>query len=230
MAYITVDDLSYQYDKEPILEDITLEINPSEFVVLTGENGSAKSTLIKNMLGILEPFKGTTKLAKKNTESKTLITAYIKQDVTQYNASFPSTVYQLVASGRYPNGKWFKSLDKNDKAIIQDALEKVDMWQYQDQSVGELSGGQKQRVQLARAFAMQPDLYVLDEPTTGMDDKSRQEMYQLLKTETERGNAVLMVTHDNDEWMNVADRHIRLVRKEDTPWRCFNLISLDGPL
>lgn len=230
MAYITVDDLSYQYDKEPILEDITLEINPSEFVVLTGENGSAKSTLIKNMLGILEPLKGTTKLAEKNTKGKSLITAYIKQDVTQYNASFPSTVYQLVASGRYPNGKWFKALDKNDRAIIQDALEKVDMWQYQDQSVGELSGGQKQRVQLARAFAMQADLYVLDEPTTGMDDKSRQEMYQLLKTETEQGNAVLMVTHDNDEWMNVADRHIRLVRKEETPWRCFNLISLDGPL
>lgn len=229
MDYITVEGLTYQYDKEPILEDISLKLRAGEFVVLTGENGSAKSTLMRAILGLSTIKAGKVNFAKKNTAGEPLLTAYIKQDATHYNPSFPSTVYQLVASGRYPDKKWFKRLTQADHALVKQALEQVSMWPYREQSIGGLSGGQKQRVQIARALAMEADVYLLDEPTTGMDERSRQEMYALLSKKVDDGKAVLMVTHDNDEWMGVADRHMRLVRKEDTPWRCFNLISLDVP-
>ncbi len=88
----------------------------------------------------------------------------------------------------------------------------------------ELSGGQKQRISLARVFATDPDLFILDEPTTGMDEQSRNEFYQLLQHSAhEHGKAILMITHDHEDIKTYVDRQIRLVRKEDSKWRCFHM-------
>ena len=224
MRYIDVKDLTFYYDDEPVLEDISYHVDDGEFVILTGENGAAKSTLIKATLGLLKPSKGDVVLAKESAAGKKISIGYIPQQVASFNAGFPSTVEELVRSGRYPRGRWFKRLTKKDHEHVQKALEAVGMWEMRHKKIGELSGGQKQRISLARIFATDPDLFILDEPTTGMDEQSRNEFYRLLRHSAhQHGKAILMITHDHEDIKQYADRQIRLVRKEDSPWRCFHI-------
>ncbi|MEO1780569.1 ABC transporter ATP-binding protein [Enterococcus diestrammenae] len=226
MHYIDVSNLTFYYDEEPVLENISYQVYAGEFVILTGENGAAKSTLIKATMGLLKPTKGTVTLAKTNVEGEKISIGYIPQQVASFNAGFPSTVLELVQSGRYPRGRWFKRLNKKDQEHVRRALEAVGMWEMRHKRIGELSGGQKQRISLARLFATDPDLFILDEPTTGMDEESRNKFYKLLRHNAhEHGKGILMITHDHEDIKNYADRQIRLVRKEDSPWRCFHMNS-----
>ena len=224
--YIDVKDLAFYYDDEPVLTGINFTVSPGEFVMLTGENGAAKTTLLRNVLGLLKPDEGSVEVAKKNADGRELSIGYVPQQVASFNVGFPSTVLELVESGRYPKGRWFKPLTKRDKEHVKRALDSVGMWEMRHKKVGELSGGQKQRISLARVFAMDPDLFVLDEPTTGMDTGSREEFYRLLKHNTSKHNkGILMVTHDHLELRPYADKHIELLRKENSPWRCFSMDS-----
>lgn len=224
--YIEVKDLSFNYDGEPVLSDITFTVDAGEFVMLTGENGAAKTTLLRNILGLLKPTTGKVGMSLKNIKGEDLKIGYVPQQVASFNIGFPSTVLELVESGRYPQNRWFKRLDKKDKEHVKRALDSVGMWDMRHKKIGELSGGQKQRISLARIFAMDPDVFVLDEPTTGMDTESREQFYDLLKHNAEvHDKAILMVTHDHLEMRPYADKHIRLLRKENSPWRCFSMDS-----
>ncbi len=226
MEYLNVKNLTFYYEDEPVLEDVSYQINAGEFVTLTGENGAAKSTLIKSTLGLLKPQKGEVTFSKTNIKGEPLKVGYIPQQVASFNAGFPSTVLELVTSGRFPRGKWFKPLTKKDHLQVKKALESVGMWEMRNKRVGELSGGQKQRISLARIFASNPDLFILDEPTTGMDEVSRQDFYRLLEHQAKHHQkSILMITHDHADIEEFADRHIRLIRKENTPWRCFHMDS-----
>ena len=145
MRYITVEGLSFQYDAEPVLDNIHYHLDSGEFVTLTGENGAAKSTLIKATLGILKPKKGTVTISDTNKDGKKLRMAYLPQQIASFNAGFPSTVYEFVKSGRYPHQGWFRRLNKHDLEHVQRALESVGMWENRHKQIGHLSGGQKQR-------------------------------------------------------------------------------------
>ena len=226
MRYINVENLTFYYDREPVLENISYHVDSGEFVTLTGENGAAKSTLIKNTLGLLKPAEGTVTISPTNIEGNPLKIGYSPQQIASFNAGFPSTVLELVQSGRYSNGKWFKKLSKLDHDHVEKALNSVSMWDMRHKRIGELSGGQKQRICLARIFASDPDLFILDEPTTGMDEASRREFYRLLRHSSHvHQKAILMITHDHEDIKEYMDRHIQLVRKEDTEWRCFHMHS-----
>ncbi|OZV87008.1 zinc ABC transporter ATP-binding protein, partial [Streptococcus agalactiae] len=102
------------------------------------------------------------------------------QQVASFNAGFPSTVYEFVKSGRYPRRGWFRRLNQHDEEHIKASLESVGMWESRHKAIGSLSGGQKQRIVIARMFASDPDIFVLDEPTTGMDSGTTDTFYQLM--------------------------------------------------
>ena len=226
MHYIEVENLSFYYDEEPVLTGINYHVDAGEFVTLTGENGAAKSTLVKATLGLLKPKTGTVTIAKENIEGKKLSVGYIPQQIASFNVGFPSTVLELVQSGRFPKDRWFKRLTDRDHEHVKKALDAVGMWEMRHKKIGELSGGQKQRISLARVFATDPDLFILDKPTTGMDEKSRNNFYKLLRHSAhQHQKAILMIPHDHEEIKNYADRQIHLVRKEDSPWRCFHMNS-----
>lgn len=228
MRYITVEDLSFYYDKEPVLEHIHYYLDSGEFVTLTGENGAAKTTLIKATLGILKPKQGKVSIAEKSIKGKKLRMAYLPQQIASFNAGFPSTVYEFVKSGRYPRQGWFRRLTAHDEEHVRISLESVGMWEHRDKRLGALSGGQKQRAVIARMFASDPDIFILDEPTTGMDAGTKDAFYQLMHHSAKKhGKSVLMITHDPDELNKYADRNIHLVRDQQSPWRCFNVHEAD---
>ncbi|CYY35386.1 TPA: metal ABC transporter ATP-binding protein [Streptococcus suis] len=228
MRYITVEDLSFYYDKEPVLEHIHYYLDSGEFVTLTGENGAAKTTLIKATLGILKPKQGKVSIVEKSIKGKKLRMAYLPQQIASFNAGFPSTVYEFVKSGRYPRQGWFRRLTAHDEEHVRISLESVGMWEHRDKRLGALSGGQKQRAVIARMFASDPDIFILDEPTTGMDAGTKDAFYQLMHHSAKKhGKSVLMITHDPDELNKYADRNIHLVRDQQSPWRCFNVHEAD---
>ncbi len=226
MNYIDVKGLTFYYGEEPVLQDISYHVSPGEFVILTGENGAAKSTLVRNTLGLLKPAEGNITISPINIDGNPLKIGYSPQQIASFNAGFPSTVLELVQSGRFNRGKWFKRLSKEDHKHVEKALKSVSMWEMRHKRIGELSGGQKQRICLARIFASDPDLFILDEPTTGMDEASRRNFYELLRHNSKvHQKAILMITHDHEDIKEYMDRHIQLVRKEDTEWRCFHMTS-----
>ncbi|WP_124058293.1 metal ABC transporter ATP-binding protein [Vaginisenegalia massiliensis] len=230
MNILKVEDLSFFYEKEQVLNRVNFEVNQGEFVILTGENGAAKSTLLKTILGLLKPASGSVTMAKTTADGKKLSVGYVPQNVNSFNAGFPSTVQQLVESGRYSENGWFKKLSRQDHEHVDRALSSVGMTQFRHRKIGELSGGQKQKICLARVFAQDPDFFVMDEPTTGMDRQSRRSFYELLRHACQHhGKTILMVTHADDEIEGYYTREIRLVREEGTQWRCFSMTSSNVP-
>lgn len=184
--------------------------------------------MVKATLGILTLKSGQVTISKTNKEGKKLRIAYLPQQIASFNAGFPSTVYEFVKSGRYPRNGWFRRLTKHDDEHVKISLESVGMWENRHKRIGSLSGGQKQRVVIARIFASDPDIFILDEPTTGMDAGTTETFYELMHHSAHKhGKSVLMITHDPDEVKHYADRNIHLVRNQKMPWRCFNVHGTD---
>ena len=218
MAILKVNNLAFSYGEERVLHDINFQIDSGEFIILTGENGAAKSTLVRLILGLLPPESGTVELQPTNDQGEPLQIGYVPQDVTVFNNGFPSTVQKLVESGRYPQGRWFKRLTDEDYAHVDRALESVGMAHLRNRKVGDLSGGQKQRINIARVFAQDPDFFILDEPTTGMDVASRKSFYQLLNHSSKvHHKTILMVTHSDSEMEGLYDREICLLYTSPSP-------------
>ncbi|MFC3798209.1 metal ABC transporter ATP-binding protein [Cohnella sp. GCM10012308] len=229
MALVAMEQVVFGYDDVPSLEDVNLEIGAGEFVAVTGPNGASKTTLLRLMMGLLAPWKGKIKLASRGTGGGRLTIGYVPQQIAAFNSGFPSSILEFVRSGRYTKGSWLRRMNARDHEQTELALKQVGMWHLRHRKIGELSGGQKQRICIARALAMEPDLLVLDEPTTGMDQESRFGFYELMKTQTEQyGRTVVMVTHGLDEVSPYLDRIVELERKEDGKWRCCTTTSCRG--
>ena len=229
MQLASMTDVVFGYDGVPCIEHATLEIYSGEFVAITGPNGASKTTLLRLMLGLLKPWSGEIRLARKQEDGRKLVIGYVPQQIAAFNHGFPSSIIEFVRSGRYMASPWWRRLGSKDHEHVEQALRVVGMWEQRHRKIGQLSGGQKQRICIARALAQQPDLLVLDEPTTGMDEDSRFGMYRLLSRQVkENGMTVVMVTHALSEMNDMLDRLIQLERKEHGGWKCCTTISCRG--
>ena len=181
---IKINNLSFAYNKNtpPLLKNVNLDIPKGVYLSIVGENGSCKTTLIKLILGLLTPISGSITVDTDNI-------AYVPQRLDGFNSQFPISIYEILKIHA-------KSLKLDPKSSSIDVLEKVNMLKFKENLIGNLSGGQQQRVFIARALIGNPDLIILDEPSTGVDVKNQQEIYSLLNKE--QGTTIISIEHNMD--------------------------------
>ena len=189
-----VSDLRFSYGKNDVLKGVNLSVKQGDFLAFIWANGSGKSTLIKLLLGIEKPTSGTIeydgKPLGKDTDFSRI--SYVPQlMVASYD--FPITVEELVDLGLYGE----KLNEEERKSRIDDALSLVDLEDFRHRLYGALSGGQRQRVLIAKALISMTDVLILDEPTTGIDFKAREELFHILRhLHDVHGITILMITHE----------------------------------
>ncbi len=196
---IEIEGVSFAYNEDLVLDNVVLNIHKGDYLGVIGPNGGGKSTLIKIMLGLLEPSRGAVKLFGQDihTFKDWSKIGYVPQKVINFDVNFPATVFEVVAMGRYGKKGLFRSLNSEDKKIIADSLRQVEMFEFRDRVIGDLSGGQQQRVFIARALAGQPEVIFLDEPMAGVDTQAQDKFYQLLKKlNHELELTLVFISHD----------------------------------
>ena len=206
---IEVDNVSFKYDNEPIFEDICLSVQEGDFVGIIGSNGTGKSTLLKLLLGELFPVSGTIRLFEEDVRqfkgwSKI---GYLPQNAIAKSVGFPATAEEIVQTNLFSEIGLFSFLRKKHKEKVRKALELVGMEHCAKSLIGKLSGGQQQRVMLAKLLVAEPQIMLLDEPTSGVDAKTSQMLYELLlKLNKEKGLTIVMITHDIAKAFNYVAR------------------------
>lgn len=192
-SIIEVNHVSFSYNGALVLSDVSLSIREKEFVAFIGPNGGGKTTLVKLLLGLLKPDCGTIKIMGQPPAKIVHRIGYVPQDVS-INKSFPISVMDVVLMGRLQFHRWSR-LSKKDRMAAKNALENLEMLEFQNRKIDELSGGQRERVFIARALATAPDILFLDEPTANIDSQGRTDLYALLK-ELNKTKTIFVVSHD----------------------------------
>jgi zinc transport system ATP-binding protein len=191
---ITLEDVTFGYDGTPVLTNVNLTIQPRDFVCVLGPNGGGKTTLLKLMLGLIEPQRGTVRVLGRGPAAARSAIGYLPQHV-QLDPQFPANVLDIVLMGRLGRRRAVGPYGRGDRAIARHALEEVDVANLRHRPLGSLSGGQRQRVLIARALACQPEVLLLDEPTANLDPAVQDDLYRLLDKLNER-LTILIVSHD----------------------------------
>ncbi|MDR0761410.1 MAG: ABC transporter ATP-binding protein [Campylobacteraceae bacterium] len=193
---VRVCNLSFVYDKENVLENVSFEYDKSDFLAIVGPNGGGKSTLLKLILGLLKPTSGKVELSSHEI-------GYVPQN-TMPSGEFPISVLDVALMGRLKNNR-FGFYKKEDRQKAFEALEKVGMQEWAHKKIGELSIGQRQKVFIARALACEAKLLILDEPTASVDMQGQVQIYNILKSlNSDKG--VIVVSHDMDVVLGYATK------------------------
>ncbi|HSO67465.1 MAG TPA: ABC transporter ATP-binding protein [Desulfatirhabdiaceae bacterium] len=194
---VSIQDVWVSYDGRWVLKSIYLTCNEGEILGVVGPNGGGKSTLLKVILGLVTPDRGTVALfGQKPDKTSRIQVGYLPQ-ISQADRSFPVKVKDVVMMGLYRKMGLFTRFRREHEETALTQLNQVGMVDHADRPFGVLSGGQQQRVNIARALVSNPRLLILDEPSTGVDSIAQEEFYELLaKLRDERGMSVIMVSHD----------------------------------
>ncbi len=203
---LDVENLTVNYRGISALEAVTLSLLPGELVGLIGPNGAGKSTLIKAILG-LTPCRGRVLLWGTPLEQQRQRVAYVPQR-SQIDWNYPVTVWNVVMMAHTKRLGWCRRPGREARQRTQAALERVNMLEFKDRPIGQLSGGQQQRVFLARALAQQAELFLLDEPFTGIDKQTEAIMSDVFAELCAQRKTLLVCNH---EWGDDLDRYDRLL-------------------
>ena len=229
---VKVDSLHFGYDGEEVLKGVSLTLDKGELLGVIGPNGSGKSTLLKLISGLIVPCKGDVAIKERSVGS------YSRKDIARIIASvsqeverdFPFTVREIVAMGRAPYLGRFAIEGKEDKKVIHEALELTDIDHYKERLPYQLSGGERQRMVIARALAQEPEVLLMDEPTSHLDLNHQLEINRLvLSLKKNKGLGVVYVTHDLNIAAECCDRVVMLgkgeIRAEGSP---FDVVTADN--
>ncbi|MGE0387638.1 MAG: metal ABC transporter ATP-binding protein [Gammaproteobacteria bacterium] len=193
-AAVQLDGVTFDYGGPPVLVDVTLEIRAGEFFGLIGPNGGGKSTLLKIILGLLEPSSGSVRVCGLPPREGRVRIGYCPQYIS-FPRGFPITVEEVVMLGRLGISRRPGGFGAGDRREAARALQATDTVRLAARTVGELSGGELQRVLIARALAAAPEILVLDESTANVDHHAGIEIFDLLKRLSER-LTIIVVSHD----------------------------------
>lgn len=193
-SIVEVRNLSFSYGRNPAVEDVSFDIFADDFLAIVGPNGGGKTTLLKLMLGVLRPASGrVTVFGTTPREARTRI-GYVPQR-TEFDGSFPVTVEEIVLTGRLGSAHIGRRYSEADREAARRAMEELDLVRLARREIGALSGGERQRTLVARALSSEPDMLVLDEPTSSVDSRIEKSFYDLLQTLHKR-IPIVLVSHD----------------------------------
>ena len=209
-SVLAADDLTVELGGLPVLRGVSLSIRTGEAVALIGGNGSGKSTLVRTLLGLLPHQRGTVRLFGSPLRSfrEWYRVGYVPQRSVALLGG--SKVREVVAAGRLARRRPFRPLRQDDREAVHRAITLVGLSEQRNADIADLSGGQQQRVLVARALAGQPDLLVLDEPTSGVDLEHQRVLAGVLAELLSAGTAVLVVLHDVGPLGDLIDRAVVL--------------------
>lgn len=194
------------YGDRVALEDVSLVVEAGALVAIVGPNGGGKSTLLKLVAGLLRPWAGTVRVFGRSPHESARRIAYVTQ-AELVDWAFPVCVWDVAMMGRTTRIGPLRRPAEADRRAVAAALERVGMAGHAGTAIGALSGGQRRRAFLARALAAEPDLYLLDEPVTGVDVPTQEALTEVLAAEAERGRTVISTTHD----LGAAQQHFPTV-------------------
>lgn len=211
--------VNFSYEKEKILENISFSIFPKEFIAIIGPNGGGKTTLLRLMLGLLRPQKGTLNALGHPIKKTPAHFSYVPQ-AKQFDKKFPISVFELVLMGRLKHlGLWGR-YNKKDRDLVLENLEHIGLMKKKDAPFSSLSGGQLQRALIARALVSEPKVLLLDEPMSNVDTDTEQEIYKILNSLLNHVT-ILMVTHNLENAINQVNRvfciqkHLNILNPKD---------------
>lgn len=202
---IDVQGVWFSFDGTPVLEDITFVLQKGDFLGIIGPNGGGKTTLLKLLLGMLKPDRGTIRVLGEPPHNARKRIGYVPQN-TNFNLAFPISALDVALMGRLSGARLGRGYTARDRARAKEALETTGMWEHRYMPIGHLSGGQRQRVFIARALATDPEILFLDEPTAGVDPEFETSLFDLFQKLNQRVT-IVTITHD----VGVISRYVKSV-------------------
>ncbi|BDV44386.1 ABC transporter ATP-binding protein [Geotalea uraniireducens] len=216
LTVVDVRDVSLQYHGAEALREVSFAVAEGDYVGIVGPNGSGKSTLIRCLLGLARPDRGAIELFGSPLAAfdQWHRIGYLPQGLQYFNPHFPATVAEVVGLGLLAGKRFPRRVSRDDRGAIDRALELMGIGPIRDRLIGDLSGGLRQRTLLARALVSEPELLVLDEPTTALDPETRESFYHILRQlNRERRTTVILVTHDSGTIGQYASRLLYLDKR-----------------
>ena len=205
ISAIDINGVWFSYDKTPILEDVTLTLNQGDFLGIIGPNGGGKTTLLKLLLGVLKPDRGTIKILGEAPHNANHRVGYMPQN-TDLNITFPISVMEVALMGRLSRSRIGRRYSRKDRSKVEESLKKAGIWNHRHSPIGRLSGGQRQRVFIARALATDPEILLLDEPTASVDPEFEMDLFDFFR-ELNKQVTIVAITHD----VGVISRNVKSV-------------------
>lgn len=227
---IDIQSMNFSYGSVPTLSDIDLRVMSGEFLGIVGPNAGGKSTLLKLILGLIQPQSGSIRVLGRAATAASRLIGYVPQ-YPSFPRDFPTTVEQAVQLGRLGLDKqhrswpalWPGRVSRLDREAVRRALTEVEAGDISKRQIGSLSGGQLQRVLLARALVGEPRILILDEPTANIDHRLEGEIFDLLRMLNER-MTILVVSHD----VAFISRYVNRVACINRTLVCHNTDAIDG--
>lgn len=204
MMTVKLEDVSFAYEDQSILENVSFSLKDGEFMGVFGPNGGGKTTLLKLIMGFLKPSSGKIEILGTSPKEAQVHLAYVPQSL-RYDRQFPVTCAEVVLSGRLFNLPWHGRYSLEDEEAALKVMKKLNLNHLKNHAFGELSGGQAQRTLIARALVSNPKILLLDEPTASVDAEAEAEIYKILE-DLKGTMTIIMVTHHLRTAVNQVER------------------------
>jgi len=193
---VGIADVSCGYSGSPVIEDVSLKIWPGQFIGIVGPNGGGKTTLLRTILGAVPLMRGQVTIRGNPVQGSALERVGYVPQLETIDWNFPITVEEVLLMGLFRKNHWLKRINKEDLKKIDALLDRLNLTGLGKRHIRELSGGQQQAVFLGRALLGDPDLILLDEPTAGLDIRSRDDVIHFLHEINHQGVAIVITAHD----------------------------------